>query len=550
MLALPPAVLWGGGMAPWVSGDRLRRSVWRLAAVAFLFLCLPVLPAHSLARDPDNPVPSISALTPSSATVGSGAFALTVDGAGFVPGAYVQWNGSGRQTSVLSSTQLQALIADSDLAVAGPVSVTVLNPGPGGGVSNAVTFTVIGNAKGLVAAQGVGALPGSVALVPVTLVLNSGVSIDRLSFGLAVNDSGLPPLTGSLSFQTGPSMPSPNMVDSGGVSNAIAVSWYQQMASPLSGTVYLGDVKVSVPAGATYAQTYALRVTMASGNLGTTGVVLAPGADAALTVTGSAYLVGDVFPLISAVGDQNGDGSYLEGGEFGDGGINILDLLWALRAVTNIPGFRPAACTDRFDAIDSYPADTASTRGGDGALTILDLVTTLRRATGVDSNRPRRVPRGLCPSGTQLQAMGWREPAAEPEADSDSGSDPAADRRDGRGSIEVGEPERVAGRALRLPVYFRPRAGQAAGLAFSLGLEGGSDARLRFIPRPGVFPSLCDDSLPGILALVWLYPISATAGHPLQLGWVELAAGNWAGSAPRFALYGISTDVLPSEAGP
>ena len=68
-----------------------------------------------------------------------------------------------------------------------------------------------------------------------------------------------------------------------------------------------------------------------------------------------------------------------------------------MRAVTNVPGFRPPVCSDRFDAMDSFPADSAS-RGGDGQLTTLDLLITLRRVTNIDTSRPRRLSRGLiCP---------------------------------------------------------------------------------------------------------------------------------------------------------
>ena len=73
-----------------------------------------------------------------------------------------------------------------------------------------------------------------------------------------------------------------------------------------------------------------------------------------------------------------------------------LDLIFALRAVTNVPGFRPPSCSDRYDAMDSFPADTSTARGGDTQLTTLDLIATLRRVTNVDPSRPRRVSRGPC----------------------------------------------------------------------------------------------------------------------------------------------------------
>ena len=90
----------------------------------------------------NNPAPSITSLSPSSATAGGVDFTLTVNGKNFVSGAVVQWNGSNRITTYVSATQLTASITASDLATAGTVSVTVNNPAPGGGTSGAQSFTV------------------------------------------------------------------------------------------------------------------------------------------------------------------------------------------------------------------------------------------------------------------------------------------------------------------------------------------------------------------------------------------------------------------------
>jgi hypothetical protein len=90
----------------------------------------------------NNPVPSITSLIPASANAGGAAFMLTVRGANFVGTSIVQWNGSSRTTSFLSSTQLTAAISAADIAAAGTASVTVVNPSPGGGTSNAQTFMV------------------------------------------------------------------------------------------------------------------------------------------------------------------------------------------------------------------------------------------------------------------------------------------------------------------------------------------------------------------------------------------------------------------------
>jgi uncharacterized protein (TIGR03437 family) len=54
----------------------------------------------------------------------------------------VRWNGTDRATQFVSSTQLSATIPASDLTVATTANVTVFNPTPGGGTSNALPFDV------------------------------------------------------------------------------------------------------------------------------------------------------------------------------------------------------------------------------------------------------------------------------------------------------------------------------------------------------------------------------------------------------------------------
>jgi hypothetical protein len=90
----------------------------------------------------NNPVPTITSLSPSSAAAGSGAFTLTVNGTGFVNGSTVNFNGQPRTTTFVSATQLTAAIPASDVATAGTPAVTVITGAPGGGTSNSVNFTI------------------------------------------------------------------------------------------------------------------------------------------------------------------------------------------------------------------------------------------------------------------------------------------------------------------------------------------------------------------------------------------------------------------------
>ena len=90
----------------------------------------------------DNPVPSITSISPNTVVAGGPSFTLTVTGANFVPNSVVMWNGAARSTTYVRSTRLQASIPASDIASAGTAQVTVFTPAPGGGTSSALPFTV------------------------------------------------------------------------------------------------------------------------------------------------------------------------------------------------------------------------------------------------------------------------------------------------------------------------------------------------------------------------------------------------------------------------
>ncbi len=89
-----------------------------------------------------NPVPVISSLSPKSHAPGTGGFTLTVNGKDFVQGSTVDWNGSARTTSYVSSSQLTAKILAADVGTSTTAAVTVNTPVPGGGISNTVDFSV------------------------------------------------------------------------------------------------------------------------------------------------------------------------------------------------------------------------------------------------------------------------------------------------------------------------------------------------------------------------------------------------------------------------
>lgn len=90
-----------------------------------------------------NPVPFVNQpLVPDAAAPGGAALTLTVNGSGFVSNATVDFNGAPLPTTFVSSQQLTATVAPANIASAGTASITVVNPTPGGGRSNAAFFPV------------------------------------------------------------------------------------------------------------------------------------------------------------------------------------------------------------------------------------------------------------------------------------------------------------------------------------------------------------------------------------------------------------------------
>jgi hypothetical protein len=89
-----------------------------------------------------NPVPVITGLSPDAVPMGAPAFALTVEGTGFVEGAAILWDGIERPTTFVNATQLQAAVGATDLVPARTIGIRVRNPSPGGGGSNTEMFAI------------------------------------------------------------------------------------------------------------------------------------------------------------------------------------------------------------------------------------------------------------------------------------------------------------------------------------------------------------------------------------------------------------------------
>ena len=89
-----------------------------------------------------NPTPTITSISPNSTVAGSAAITFVITGTNFVAASVVNFGGPALATTFVNSTQLIAAIPSASLASVGTPEVTVTNPTPGGGTSNAINFTI------------------------------------------------------------------------------------------------------------------------------------------------------------------------------------------------------------------------------------------------------------------------------------------------------------------------------------------------------------------------------------------------------------------------
>ena len=108
----------------------------------------------------DNPIPALSSISPESKVAHMPSFTLTAKGSNFVSGSNIVFNGTEKQTTFVSSSELTCQIDPEDTVLSSSavqesmlfeiqqseaVPVLVRNPSPGGGDSNSIEFTIRDN---------------------------------------------------------------------------------------------------------------------------------------------------------------------------------------------------------------------------------------------------------------------------------------------------------------------------------------------------------------------------------------------------------------------
>ncbi len=116
-------------------------------------------------------MPVLSAISPTTATAGSGQLTLAVTGSNFVPASTVNLNGQALATTYVDTNNLTAMVPASALVSTGTFPVTVNSPDSPGGTSTQQQFTV-----------------AAVSICPTSAVLNVGTGV---SFVAAA--TGIPP---------------------------------------------------------------------------------------------------------------------------------------------------------------------------------------------------------------------------------------------------------------------------------------------------------------------------------------------------------------------
>src|SRR6202162_1474020 len=129
--------------------DQIQKSLFALLlAVMFLPGCGALNPFCGSARP--KPVMTSLAPNPASLTQVQQGLLLTVNGSHFYSSSIVIWNGAVLPTTVVSATQLQAMITTTQISSPGTAQIVVHTPAnlsgdlgcDSGGDSKALTFTV------------------------------------------------------------------------------------------------------------------------------------------------------------------------------------------------------------------------------------------------------------------------------------------------------------------------------------------------------------------------------------------------------------------------
>jgi hypothetical protein len=152
-----------------------------------------------------NPAPTIAQLTPATVATVATSPVILVAGTGFIPTTVIAVNGNARPTTFVSPSQVNVALAASDVASSGTLSLTAVNPAPGGGTSAASNVAVSNPVPGVgvlstrvvlnnvtsppaITVTGTNYVPNTTVLLNGTARATTFVSTTQISFQLTAAD--------------------------------------------------------------------------------------------------------------------------------------------------------------------------------------------------------------------------------------------------------------------------------------------------------------------------------------------------------------------------
>jgi hypothetical protein len=152
--------------------------------------------------------PTVSSISPTSITAGSGPFTLSVSGTGFLPSSRIYFAGQQVATTYVNATSVRAIIPSLAVASGVATTVSVTNLAPGSGKSNAVSF-IVNNPVPIVGSVASSPIPAGTGKV--TIVVNGSRFVPT-----SIIKVGLSALKASFVNATTLTVPVPMALASGG----------------------------------------------------------------------------------------------------------------------------------------------------------------------------------------------------------------------------------------------------------------------------------------------------------------------------------------------
>jgi IPT/TIG domain-containing protein/uncharacterized protein DUF4214 len=336
-----------------------------------------------------NPLPVVNTISPSNILAGSSGVNLTINGAGFINGSVVQWNGEARSTIFVSSTQLTAQLTAADVASHGIASVTVNNSAPGGGTSNAVTINVDSNPRRL-STVNISASSNSTVTIPVQLEAQGDENILRFSLTFDTTMLSNPQATLGSDAAGATLNTETTQVAQGRYGITLSLPTGQNFVAGIRQPV---NVTFTTAAMATQATTQ-----VGFGDQPLVRDVLSSSGESLPTI----YMPGTVTILLAYEADVSPrpDGS-------GNGIVSISDWVQEGRFAAGMDTARPGS---EFQRADCSPRSTL----GNGSITLADWVQAGRYSAGLD---PVKTAGG--PTGQQMGTAAQIQSVAVPTSTAD-----------------------------------------------------------------------------------------------------------------------------------